>query len=100
MAQSPPQGMGLPVPEHQQPKLIRHLEELQVRNSLKMLNILSERCFDKCVNTGWGGNITSKVLEKDETTCMQNCAEKYMKVTQRVGARFAEFAQNQGNFTK
>ena len=86
---------GLPVPEHQQPELIRHLEEVQVRNSLKMLNVLTERCFDKCVTTGWGGSMTSKVLEKEEDTCIKNCSEKYMKVTQRVGARFAEFAQKQ-----
>jgi mitochondrial import inner membrane translocase subunit TIM9 len=98
MAASP--QMGLPVPEHQQPELIRHLEEVQVRNSLKMLNVLTEKCFDKCVQTGWGGSLTSKSLEKEETTCIQNCSEKYMKVTQRAGARFAEFAANQGDFKK
>jgi import inner membrane translocase subunit TIM9 len=85
----------LPVPEHQQPELIRHLEEVQMRNSLRMLNKLTEHCFDACIQTGWGGNIGSKSLESAETACITQCSEKYMKVTQRVGARFAEFAQGQ-----
>lgn len=85
----------MPVPEHQQPELMRHLEEVQMRNSLKMLNKLTEHCFSNCIQTGWAGSMGSKALESAETTCLVNCSEKYMKVTQRVGARFAEFAQEQ-----
>ena len=85
------------VPEYQQPELIRHLEELQMKSSLVMLNKLTEQCFDKCVVTGWGGSLGSKALEDTEKSCIVNCSEKYMKVTQRVGARFAEYAQTQGH---
>jgi mitochondrial import inner membrane translocase subunit TIM9 len=94
MAQQPGVA-GLPVPEHQQPELIRHLEETQVKNSLKMLNNLTQVCFDKCVTTGWGGSMGSKTLDSSESKCISECSEKYMKVTQRIGARYAEFAAQQ-----
>jgi len=49
-------------------------------------NKLSEICFDDCV---WDFT-TRKVLNK-ESTCALNCAEKYLKMNQRVSARFQEF---------
>ena len=43
------------IPEHQKPEFIKHLEEQQMKDSLKMYNHLVEQCFDKCVTVGWGG---------------------------------------------
>ena len=83
------------MPEYQQQELINHLEQQQMRLSLLMVNKLTETCFDKCVATGWGGSMSSKVLEAAETTCVTSCAEKYMKVTQRCGARLTEHMQQQ-----
>ena len=84
------------MPEYQQAELIRHLEEQQLRLSLLMVNKLTDTCFDKCVATGWGGSIGSKTLETAESACVTQCAEKYMKVTQRCGARLTEHMQQQG----
>jgi hypothetical protein len=43
------------IPDFQKPEFIRHLEEQQMKDSLKMYNHLVETCFDKCVTVGWGG---------------------------------------------
>lgn len=71
-----------------------------------MYNNLVENCFDKCVMTDWYGvslellilcaanvlqNFNSKQLAEPESKCLTQCAEKFMKLTQRVGFRFSEF---------
>jgi import inner membrane translocase subunit TIM9 len=83
------------VPDYQKPELFKHLEEKQMADSLKMYNKLVEDCFDKCVTTGWGGGIRSKNLTDAEQTCVTQCSEKFMKLTQRVGFRFAEYSSGQ-----
>jgi import inner membrane translocase subunit TIM9 len=50
-----------------------------------MYNTLVARCFDGCVS-----NFRSKALDKSEITCVEHCAGRYIKMTQRVGLRFAE----------
>jgi import inner membrane translocase subunit TIM9 len=50
-----------------------------------MYNNLVSRCFDGCV-TGF----RSKTLGKSEIDCVEHCASRYVKMTQRVGLRFAE----------
>ena len=50
-----------------------------------MYNNVVRRCFDNCV-TGF----RSKTLSKGEIGCVEQCAERYIKMTQRVGLRFAE----------
>lgn len=50
-----------------------------------MYNNLVYKCFDNCV-TGF----RSKTLDKGETACVEQCASRYIKLTQRVGLRFAE----------
>jgi len=70
---------------HQQQELMRQLENMQLKDSLAMYNNLVERCFDGCVSS-----FRSKTLDKSETACVENCAARYVKMTQRVGLRFAE----------
>lgn len=43
------------IPEHQKAEFLRHLEEQQVKDSLRMYNNLVESCFSKCVMVGWDG---------------------------------------------
>ncbi len=50
-----------------------------------MYNTLTERCFATCVSS-----FRSKSLDKYETSCVENCAARFIKMTQRVGLRFAE----------
>jgi import inner membrane translocase subunit TIM9 len=70
---------------HQQQEFMRHLEHMQLKDSLAMYNNLVERCFEGCVSS-----FRSKTLDKSETACVENCAARYVKMTQRVGLRFAE----------
>lgn len=50
-----------------------------------MYNNVVMRCFDACVH-----NFRSKTLDTAEVKCTEQCAERYIKLTQRVGLRFAE----------
>ena len=50
-----------------------------------MYNTLVERCFGTCVTS-----FRSKTLDKHESSCITNCDSRYIKMTQRVGLRFAE----------
>eukprot|EP00978_Attheya_sp_CCMP212_P027837 scaffold94187_cov52-Attheya_sp.AAC.2 len=46
---------------------------------------LVDRCFAPCITT-----FRSKSLDKSEASCVEACASRYVKMTQRVGLRFAE----------
>mmetsp|Transcript_26985 Transcript_26985/g.53908 ORF Transcript_26985/g.53908 Transcript_26985/m.53908 type:complete len:102 (-) Transcript_26985:39-344(-) len=74
-------------PEQQQ-KFMAEFQLLQIRDNGKMYNDVVHRCYDKCV-----GSFRSKTLEKDERSCLDNCASRFIKGTQRVGRRFAERQQ-------
>ena len=50
-----------------------------------MYNNLVARCFDGCVSS-----FRSKTLDKSEISCVEHCASRYIKMTQRTGLRFAE----------
>jgi import inner membrane translocase subunit TIM9 len=50
-----------------------------------MYNRLVERCFSDCVSS-----FDNKTVSKKEEECLNQCAEKFIKHTQRVGRRFAE----------
>eukprot|EP01041_Mallomonas_annulata_P008054 gene8054-16512_t len=74
------------IPEYQKAEFMRYLEDEQMKESLKMYNRLVEGCFSKCVTT-----FRSKQLDEKENKCVAQCSEKFMKLTQRVGLRFAEY---------
>mmetsp|Transcript_5044 Transcript_5044/g.12903 ORF Transcript_5044/g.12903 Transcript_5044/m.12903 type:complete len:98 (+) Transcript_5044:114-407(+) len=73
------------LPPHKQQEFMQHLEQMQLKDSLTMYNRLVERCTEGCVSS-----FRSKTLDKYEITCLENCASRYIKMTQRVGLRFAE----------
>mmetsp|Transcript_3316 Transcript_3316/g.7305 ORF Transcript_3316/g.7305 Transcript_3316/m.7305 type:complete len:97 (+) Transcript_3316:128-418(+) len=73
------------LPAYQQQELMKHVEETQLKESLTMYNKLVERCAEGCIHS-----FRSKTLDKYEITCLENCAGRYIKMTQRVGLRFAE----------
>ncbi|GKY91881.1 hypothetical protein MPSEU_000159700 [Mayamaea pseudoterrestris] len=73
------------LPPHQQQQFMKEMENMQLKDSLSMYNNLVERCFDSCVTS-----FRSKALDKYEISCTDNCASRYIKMTQRVGLRFAE----------
>ena len=66
--------------------MLMKLEEMQLKDTLRMFNGLVERCFCECVVS-----FRSKVLTGPEEKCVSTCAEKYMKHSARVGQRSGEF---------
>jgi import inner membrane translocase subunit TIM9 len=77
-----------------------------MQDFLRMYANLAEKCFNTCCN-----DFTSKALSSKEVTlhtshlillgflnglanqetCVLNCTEKFIKHSERVGARFAEY---------
>ncbi len=56
------------------------------KDFLANYNKLSEICFKDCV---W--DFTGRSVSRQEANCALNCAEKYLKLNQRVSTRFQEF---------
>lgn len=61
------------------------LEEMQVKDTLRMINNMVELCFSECVS-----GFKSKALTSPEEKCINTCAEKFLKHSGRVGQRFGE----------
>jgi import inner membrane translocase subunit TIM9 len=66
---------GSPTPDAEQIKTFRDF--------LANYNKLSEICFSDCV---W--DFTNRKVSKKEDSCAMNCAEKYLKMNQRISTRF------------
>ncbi|RDY09517.1 Mitochondrial import inner membrane translocase subunit Tim9 [Mucuna pruriens] len=70
------------LPEADKQRMSVMIDQLQIRDSLRMYNSLVERCFNDCVDT-----FKHKSLQKQEETCVRRCAEKFLKHSMRVGMR-------------
>jgi import inner membrane translocase subunit TIM9 len=63
------------------------MESMQTfRDFMANYNKLSEICFADCI---W--DFTNRKVSNAENTCALNCAEKYLKMNQRISTRFQEF---------
>lgn len=56
------------------------------KDFLANYNKLSEVCFNDCI---W--DFTTRKVSRGEDTCALNCAEKFLKMNQRISSRFQEF---------
>merc|ERR1712137_1466911 len=65
--------------------LNRLIEQKQMKDFLKLYSSLVERCFVSCCN-----DFTSRALSTKEETCVNHCTDKFLKHSERVGARFSE----------
>mmetsp|Transcript_2305 Transcript_2305/g.1645 ORF Transcript_2305/g.1645 Transcript_2305/m.1645 type:complete len:102 (-) Transcript_2305:59-364(-) len=81
--------------EYQKGELGKYIQEMEIRTSITFFNNLVDHCMDKCVLTAWGGGFSSKNLTDGESQCLTRCADKFLKINQRAGFRFAEFQANQ-----
>ena len=61
------------------------LAEMQVKDTLRMINSMVELCFSECVSS-----FRQKTLTSGEEKCVSTCAEKCLKHSGRVGQRFGE----------
>jgi len=77
-----------------------------MQDFMRMYSNLVERCFMSCCNDFTSKTLSSKevgffitcfatgIQRVEQEQCMMNCADKFLKHSERVGARFAE--QNAG----
>ncbi|QPG73476.1 protein transporter tim9 [Brettanomyces nanus] len=72
----------------EQQQFTKIVEEKQMNDFMRLYTSLVDRCFNDCVT-----NFTSDKLTDREDTCLNKCAEKFLKHSERVGQRFQE--QNQ-----
>ncbi|KAF9296043.1 protein transporter tim9 [Mortierella antarctica] len=76
--------------------LQRVMEQKQMKDFLKLYSGLVERCFNDCVNDFTSKTLSSKEASRKTLTleflegCIQKCADKFLKHSERVGQRFAE----------
>ncbi|XP_057757982.1 mitochondrial import inner membrane translocase subunit TIM9-like isoform X2 [Arachis stenosperma] len=80
------------LPEEDKQRMSTMVDQLQIRDSLRMYNSLVERCFKDCVDTFY-----QKSLTKNEETCVLRCAEKFMRLSMQVGSRFSDLDQDSKN---
>ena len=71
----------------QRTEMLQKLEEMQLKDTLRMFNNLVERCFSECVH-----GFRAKALTATEDKCVHTCAQKYLKHSGRVGQRFGEIS--------
>lgn len=70
------------------------LQELQIRDTLRMINNMVDMCFSECVT-----NFRGKSLTETEDKCVSTCSEKFLKHQTRVGQRFHQlFAEQQQKY--
>ncbi|KAL5709730.1 protein transporter tim9 [Ranunculus cassubicifolius] len=82
---------GLPAEDQQ--RMANMIENLQLRDSLRMYNGVVQTCFTNCVDS-----FRRKTLDKQEESCVKKCTQKFLNHSMRVGMRFAEL--NEGAATK
>ena len=67
---------------HQQQILMQKANESQMRENSSIMINLSKTCFDQCVH-----KFPSKILDKDESHCIENCAQRFVKSAERIALR-------------
>ncbi|PWN27479.1 putative TIM9-translocase of the mitochondrial inner membrane [Jaminaea rosea] len=57
----------------------------QMKDFSRLFTSLVDRCFTSCVD-----DFTSRSLTSREDECVSKCTQKFLKHSERVGARFQE----------
>ncbi|OAD74379.1 hypothetical protein PHYBLDRAFT_111688 [Phycomyces blakesleeanus NRRL 1555(-)] len=59
-----------------------------MKDFMNLYSNLVQRCFEDCAN-----DFTTKAVSRKEESCVKMCADKFLKHSERVGARFSELSQ-------
>mmetsp|Transcript_31674 Transcript_31674/g.62746 ORF Transcript_31674/g.62746 Transcript_31674/m.62746 type:complete len:98 (+) Transcript_31674:87-380(+) len=78
------------LPPYQQQALMVELGQIQMKESIRTYNKVVYECYDTCVHS-----FRAKSLDKWEKGCVDKCAARFIKTTQRVGLRFGEYQAKQ-----
>ncbi|EOR04889.1 hypothetical protein E3P92_00199 [Wallemia ichthyophaga] len=66
-------------------QLNQYIQKKEMKDFMQLYSNLVQRCFEDCSN-----DFTSRALSTNEKTCSENCVGKFLKHSERIGARFAE----------
>lgn len=66
----------------QQQRLIQKASESQIRENSNIVISLTKTCFDQCVD-----KYPSKIVDKEETKCVENCAQRFIKCAERIALK-------------
>ena len=69
----------------EQLQMQRLIEQKQLKDFMRLYSGLVERCFGSCIH-----DFTSRAITSKESECVSHCTQKFLKHSERVGARFAE----------
>ncbi len=72
-------------PDIPQDAVLRLMDDLQIQESVRLQNSLTQRCFNDCVT-----NFRQKTLDDNEELCVHRCVEKFLKHNSRVNAIFTK----------
>ncbi|PWA16664.1 tim10/DDP family zinc finger [Artemisia annua] len=64
------------------------IDQLHIRDSSRTYILLADKCFKECVDSFYRKNIN-----KAEETCVERCANKFIRHSMRTGLKFAELSQ-------
>ncbi|KAL1932911.1 hypothetical protein VTP01DRAFT_8589 [Rhizomucor pusillus] len=76
----------------EQAQIAAMIEHKQMKDFLRLYSSLVQRCFDDCANDFTTKSLTGKEVRLE--SCINKCADKFLKHSERVGTRFAELSQN------
>ncbi|KAI3661799.1 hypothetical protein MP638_003807 [Amoeboaphelidium occidentale] len=69
-------------------RMMQFLEQKQAKDAVQTYMNLVEKCFGDCID-----DFTSRAMSSKETTCIDKCADKFLKFSSRLGLRFNEEMQ-------
>ena len=64
--------------------------EQQVAQVQQIISVLTDVCWDKCISSP-GGSLSGR-----ESSCLENCAKRFIDTTQFILQRASHKAQQQG----
>ncbi|EIM21151.1 hypothetical protein E3Q22_00428 [Wallemia mellicola] len=66
--------------------LNQYIQKKEMKDFMKLYSNLVFNCFNDCSE-----DFTSRTLSTNERTCSENCVGKFLKHSERIGARFSEY---------
>ena len=77
--------MDVKLEPHLQRKLEQNVINSTMKQNVDLMSKIADQCFNECVN-----HFPSRMLSKGESKCIENCADRFIVLSQRVGKQYQE----------
>jgi len=78
-------AMDVKLEPHLQRKLEQNVINSTMKQNVDLMSKIADQCFNECVN-----HFPSRMLSKGESKCIENCADRFIVLSQRVGKQYQE----------